>query len=276
LTLVCIVIALIIIWIILSNVTIGTTHYNISSDRIPSSFEEYKIVQVSDLHNAVFGKANDRLLKKIQSEQSDVIFLTGDLIDSNHTDVDAALEFTDAVSKIAPCYFITGNHEAWISRTEYESMEQKLIEQGIVVLHNSSVDIFREGDSISLFGVDDPSFAGAESSIQSGIVISKLLEDVNQTKNYSILLSHRPEAFDYYAASGFNLVFCGHAHGGQFRLPFIGGIVAPDQGFFPKYDAGTYTENNMTMIVSRGLGNSIISVRINNCPEIVAVTLHHG
>jgi len=265
----------IIIWIIWGNVTIGTTHYNISSDRIPFSFDGYKIVQVSDLHNAVFGKDNDILLKKIHSEQPDVILLTGDLIDSNHTDVSAALEFTDAASKIAPCYYVTGNHEAWIPRTDYESMERKLLEQGIIVLHNSSVDIVREGDSISLFGVDDPSFAGAESSIQSSIVIRKLLEDVDRTENYSILLSHRPEAFDYYATSGFDLVFCGHAHGGQFRLPLIGGIVAPNQGFFPKYDAGTYNENNMTMIVSRGLGNSIIPVRINNRPEIVAVTLHH-
>ena len=92
---------------------------------------------------------------------------------------------------------------------------------------------------------------------------------------YTILLSHRPELFDLYVETEMDLVFSGHAHGGQFRLPFVGGLVAPNQGFFPKYDAGQFNEENTTMIVSRGVGNSIIPIRFNNRPEIVLVTLRN-
>ena len=96
---------------------------------------------------------------------------------------------------------------------------------------------------------------------------------MNLSEKYFILLSHRPETFEAYVMEDIDLVLSGHAHGGQFRLPFRGGVVAPNHGLFPKYDAGIYTKNNTTMIVSRGVGNSIIPVRFNNRPEIVVVTM---
>ena len=105
------------------------------------------------------------------------------------------------------------------------------------------------------------------------MIDQKLLELVVEDPGFTLLLSHRPELFDTYADHDIDLVLSGHAHGGQFRLPLIGGLVAPDQGLFPKYDAGLYSEGNTSMIVSRGLGNSIIPVRFNNRPEVVLIEL---
>ena len=105
------------------------------------------------------------------------------------------------------------------------------------------------------------------------MVSTKLNTLMEQETAYAILLSHRPELFETYAACGVDLVLSGHAHGGQFRLPFIGGLIAPNQGLFPKYDAGLFTDGNTNMIVSRGIGNSIIPIRFNNRPEIVLLEL---
>ncbi|MBQ6936698.1 MAG: metallophosphoesterase, partial [Clostridia bacterium] len=103
--------------------------------------------------------------------------------------------------------------------------------------------------------------------------IVEAINNLDDENCFSILLSHHPELFPEYSSTNVDLVFSGHAHGGQFRLPFIGGIIAPEQGLFPEFDAGVFNENNTTMVVSRGLGNSIIPVRINNSPEVVVVTI---
>ena len=105
-------------------------------------------------------------------------------------------------------------------------------------------------------------------------IISMEIESAENREEYKILLSHRPEVFDTYVEKKMNLVLCGHAHGGQFRLPLIGGMIAPNQGLFPKYDGGIYEKESTTMVVSRGIGNSIIPVRFNNRPEVVMIVLH--
>ena len=123
-------------------------------------------------------------------------------------------------------------------------------------------------------GIGDPSFQEDYLFGDSESVARQAIErQQNESDGYTILLSHRPELFDLYVDTGMDLVFSGHAHGGQFRLPFLGGLVAPNQGFFPRYDAGRFTNENTTMIVSRGVGNSIFPIRFNNRPEIVLVTL---
>ena len=123
-------------------------------------------------------------------------------------------------------------------------------------------------------GIDDPSFQEDYLFGDSGSVAQQAIENLqNESDGYTILLSHRPELFDLYVDTGMDLVFSGHTHGGQFRLPFIGGLVAPNQGFFPKYDAGRFSKGNTTMIVSRGVGNSIIPIRFYNRPEIVVTML---
>ena len=270
----CILICLIIvfiIWMVWSNITIGVTHYSIRSNRVPSSFDNFRIAVVSDLHNADFGNDNSQLVKQIEREQPDIIAITGDLVDANRTDIETAMKLVSQLVEIAPCYFVTGNHEAWIGE-QYQELENGLVDEGVVVLHDSKVTVERENEEMQVAGLDDPDFVNRDSAVQENLLMTKL-DEMDLSDDYCILLSHRPETFGAYVSEGIDLVLSGHAHGGQFRFPFIGGIVAPNQGLFPRYDAGKYTENDTNMIVSRGIGNSIIPVRFNNRPEIVIVDL---
>lgn len=263
-----------IIWTVWGNTALELNTYTIKSAKLPESFSGYRIVHVSDLHNAEMGDDNEKLLAMLREAEPDLIAITGDLIDSRNTDVEIALRFAEKAVKIAPCYYVTGNHEARVS--EYEELKADLMELGIVVLEGERIELEKNGEAIALLGVDDPSFqtdyllGDAESEMKIKLQILTSEDDA-----YTVLLSHRPELFDIYVESNVDLVLSGHAHGGQFRLPFIGGLVAPDQGFFPKYDAGLYTCNSTNMIVSRGIGNSIMPFRFNNCPEVVLIELVH-
>ena len=262
------------IWILWSNTTLEVNEYEIVSDRIPQGFDGFRIAQVSDLHNKDFGEGYGQLLTLLSQINPDIIVVTGDLIDSRQTDLDIALEFAWQAGKIARVYYVSGNHEARVP--EYEDLKIGLVKAGVVILENQKVQITREGESITIMGIDDPSFQEDYLFGDSESVARQAIENLqNESDGYTILLSHRPELFDLYVETEMDLVFSGHAHGGQFRLPFVGGLVAPNQGFFPKYDAGQFTEENTTMIVSRGVGNSIIPLRFNNRPEIIVVTLNN-
>lgn len=258
-------------WTIWENVTVGVTRYSVKSNRLPESFDGYKIVVISDFHNAVFGKDNQQIVDKIAGEQADIIAITGDLIDSGKTDIETAVALVRNLKNIAPCYYVTGNHEAWIGDL-FSELEEKLIAEGVIILHDQVLDLTKQGESIQMAGLDDPDFTDRASYVQESILQTKL-DMMDLSDAYCILLSHRPELFNAYVNANVDLVLSGHAHGGQIRLPFIGGIVAPNQGFLPKYDAGLYTQDNTTMIVSRGIGNSIIPIRFNNRPEILVIEL---
>ena len=258
-------------WTIWENVTVGVTRYSVKSNRLPESFDGYKIVVISDFHNAVFGKDNQQIVDKIAGEQADIIAITGDLIDLGKTDIETAVALVRNLKNIAPCYYVTGNHEAWIGDL-FSELEEKLIAEGVIILHDQVLDLTKQGESIQMAGLDDPDFTDRASYVQESILQTKL-DMMDLSDAYCILLSHRPELFNAYVNANVDLVLSGHAHGGQIRLPFIGGIVAPNQGFFPKYDAGLYTQDNTTMIVSRGIGNSIIPIRFNNRPEILVIEL---
>ena len=260
------------IWTLWGNTALEVNEYEIVSDRIPEAFSGFRIAQVSDLHNAEFGEGNEKLIELLSQTNPDMIVITGDLIDSRHTDIEIALEFARQAIKLAPVYYVSGNHEARVH--EYEDLKMGLAEAGVIVLEDQKIQITREGESITLMGIDDPSFQedyllGDAVSVTS----SALSELQNESDRYTVLLAHRPELFETYVDAGVDLVFSGHAHGGQFRLPFVGGLVAPNQGFFPEYDAGLFSEGSTTMIVSRGVGNSIIPIRFNNRPEIVVAEL---
>ena len=259
-------------WTLWGNTALEVNEYEIVSDWIPQGFDGFRIAQVSDLHNAEFGEDNSKLIELLSQTDPDIIVITGDLIDSRQTDIENALEFARQIIKIAPVYYVSGNHEARVR--EYEDLKKGLAEAGVVVLENQKVNITQEGESITLMGIDDPSFREDYLFGDSESVARQAIDDLqNESDGYTILLSHRPELFDLYVNTGMDLVFCGHAHGGQFRLPLIGGLVAPNQGFFPKYDAGLFSEENTTMIVSRGVGNSIVPIRFNNKPEIILAEL---
>ena len=260
------------IWTLWGNIALEVNEYEIMSDKIPEAFTGFRIAQVSDLHNKDFGEGYGQLLTLLSEINPDIIVVTGDLIDSRQTDLDVALEFAWQAGKIARVYYVSGNHEARVP--EYEDLKTGLVKAGVVILENQKVEITREGESITLMGIDDPSFQEDYLFGDSESVARQAIENLqNESDGYTILLSHRPELFDIYVDSGVDLVFSGHAHGGQFRLPFVGGLVAPNQGFFPKYDAGQFNEENTTMIVSRGVGNSIIPIRFNNRPEIIVAEL---
>lgn len=260
-----------VVWIIWGNITVETHRVTISSSDIPSDFVGYKIAQISDFHNTEIGANNSKLMAILRNEQPDMIAFTGDLVDSRKTDVGTALAFVKEALKVAPCYYVTGNHEARLGNI-YANLEMKMKEYGVTILRDESIDITKGDVSIQLIGLDDPDFIEGDSAYGETMVNEKLLA-IEQHPGYKILLSHRPEFFKTYVANGMNLVLCGHTHGGQFRIPFIGGIVAPNQGFLPKYDAGLFIEGSTQMIVSRGVGNSIVPVRFNCRPEIVIVEL---
>ena len=261
-----------IIWTAWGNTALELNHYTISSDRLPEAFDGYRIAHVSDLHNTEMGKDNEKLLDMLQEADPDIIAITGDIIDSRNTDIDVALQFTKDAMEIAPCYYVTGNHEARVS--EYDELKEGMIELGVVVLEDGRIELEQSGETITLLGVKDPSFQTDYLFGDSETVMqSKLQEIVNEEDSYTILLSHRPELFEVYTESKVDLVLSGHAHGGQFRLPFVGGLVAPNQGLFPKYDAGLYTEENTNMVVSKGIGNSILPFRFNNRPEVILIEL---
>ncbi len=267
-------VAALIVWIWWGNTALEVNQYEVSSNRIPKAFNGFRIAQVSDLHNAQFGKSNGELIEQLCQTNADLIVLTGDLVDSRVTDIQVALDFATEAVKIAPVYYVPGNHEARIA--QYGDLKIGLEKIGVIVLENGAVPIIREGACITIIGVIDPSF---ETDYLMGdaeqVISTKLSAISNKTEGYRILLSHRPELFGIYIAAGMDLVFSGHAHGGQIRLPFFGGLIAPNQGFFPKYDAGLFIQGETKMIVSRGVGNSIIPVRILNRPEIVVVQLSH-
>lgn len=264
----------IVIWIAWGNSALMVNEIKITNDKIPQSFEGFRIAQVSDLHNAELGKDNNKLIEKLNECEPDIIVLTGDLIDSNHTNLEVALSFAQQAVKIAPCYFVTGNHEAWIG-SQYEELKTSLQNTGITVLQDEAIELNYGDVCIQLIGLNDPDFSERDRLLSESILEAKLSQ-VNISDGFTILLSHRPEYFNVYQNKNIDLVLSGHAHGGQFRLPLGGGVIAPGQGLFPKYDAGAYTENGTTMIVSRGIGNSIIPVRINNPPEIVIIELNCG
>jgi len=252
-------------WLIWSNVTFKVSKYTIESDRLPKRFDGYRIVQISDLHNAKFGKNNKNLVKRIKKEKPDMIAITGDFVDGFNPKIDNALKFAEELIKIAPCYYVSGNHEASLAEDVYSDFVSKMKELGVVVLENDLAMLEKNGEKIQIIGFADNIMDSDYGYIESNTKVNSDL--------YTIALEHRPTFLDYFAKKKTDLVLSGHAHGGQFRIPFIGGVVAPDQGFFPKYYAGKYTKDNTTMIVSTGLGNSVIPVRANNRPELVVIEL---
>ena len=260
-----------IVWIVWGNTALELSTYTISSRGLPDAFDSYRIAQVSDLHNAEFGDGNQRLLDMLREAEPDMIAIIGDLIDSRKTNIAVALAFAEEAVRIAPCYYVSGNHEARVP--EYRELKAGLEAAGVTVLDDAWVEIEISGKSITVIGVNDPSFHADHLTSDAAVMDRKLSELSSEDAGFTILLSHRSELFGTYLAHDMDLVLTGHAHGGQFRLPLIGGLIAPNQGLFPKYDDGLYSKGNKNMIVSRGLGNSIIPFRFNNRPEVILIEL---
>ena len=256
------------------NKNLKTNFIKVQFDALPKNFNGFRIAQISDLHNCEHGKDNAKTLKLLKKSHPDMIVITGDMIDSRHTRIDVAVEFAKKAVKIAPCYYVCGNHEARMPK-EYDTLLRRLKNAGVKPLQNEKVTIEKNNQKISLIGVEDPYVIRKSCDTPNQEIMDNILKKFDaKALGFSILLSHRPELLPVYAKHGINLALTGHAHGGQIRLPFIGGLFAPNQGFLPKYCNLFYKEQNTVMIISNGVGNSQFPVRFFNPPQIPVIELH--
>lgn len=236
--------------------SVEISRYEIISEKIPKNQSGFSIVHISDLHDEQFGPEQSALSELILAQKADAVAITGDLIDRRRINAERSFNLIKCLSGRIPIYYVTGNHEIKIAGIE--SFISRLEQAGVNVLHG---DCRRIGP-IDVIGI------GADR-----LYSKDLFHVMKQRDNtvFSLLLAHRPELVDKYADAGVDAVLCGHAHGGQFRLPLLGGLYAPQQGVLPKYTCGKYVVENTTMIVSRGLGNSRFPIRFNNPPHIPVI-----
>lgn len=259
-----------------SNNRLDITKYAVADKNIPKPFDGFLIAQISDFHNTRSKAVRDKIISALLESKPDIIVITGDFIDYYRTDTDISLEFLRRLISVAPVYYIPGNHEARID--EYPQFCASAERLGARVLDDCLVSVVRGDSKIDIVGVKDPYFYKEYEPVPErriDILSEKLKSLLQAGESYTVLLSHRPELAELYADSGVDLALCGHAHGGQFRLPFVGGVFSPSQGLLPKYTCGLYETNGKRMIVSRGIGNSSFPFRINNSPEFVFIRLEN-
>jgi predicted MPP superfamily phosphohydrolase len=260
-------------FLVWQNNDIVITRFNYINSKIPDNFNGLKIIQISDLHNKNF---HGNLTNKIKRINPDIIFIIGDLIDRRKTNVAMAVKFVKEIVTIAPVYYVSGNHEQL--SVNYKELKNELNSLNVIIMDNFYTKINYKGSEIGLLGIADPAINQNEKTypIENNTnYMRNTLQELtyNIKTDFNVLLSHRPEHFEIYKRFNIDLVFSGHAHGGQIRIPFLGGILSPNQGFFPKYSEGMHREGETSMIVSRGLGNSLFPFRIFNRPELIVVTL---
>ena len=250
-----------------ANNRLDVSEYTYETDALSFSFDGFRIVHLSDLHSKTFLRENESVMRELNRLHPDIIVMTGDMIDGgSHPDIGATQRFMEQAAQIAPCYYVFGNHEHMFSQDRLSPYLDKIAEYGVQYLNNETVQIeSKTGQTLSLIGMDD-------NSLQANILQTRAKEAKD---DFRILLAHEPQLLEEsYAPTGVDLVFSGHAHGGQIRIPFTGqGLWAPDQGAFPKMTSGVCRADDTTMYISRGLGNSAFPLRLCNHPEIVSVTL---
>lgn len=243
-----------------NNSCIKTTFYGVNTGKLSQSV---RIVHLSDLHGKSFGRRNEKLIAKVKKLTPDFIAITGDIIHKyTERNIRTALEAVSALSLIAPVLYVSGNHE--LRGLKYRLFKKQLQEAGALVLDDCTEDIC--GLTV----------AGLKCSSQKNGTVSRLAPSNSEEngKRVNLLLAHKPHFFGDYANLGFDLILSGHAHGGQWRIPFTKiGIYAPGQGLFPKLTSGIHSIGETKMIISRGLGNSECPLRLFNRPEIVVINL---
>lgn len=235
---------------------------------LPRSFNGYKILHLSDLHDKQFGSQQQKLVDRIVQLNPDLIVFSGDMVDKRRYNEQPLLNLLQGLNNRYPIYMVPGNHE--ISSGNWPQLSKKLTNIGVVVLNNSATQVVEGEQYLYLVGVKDPLYRDTQTRMARNLATA--LKDVDE-KDFTILLSHRPELFSLYADHKFNLAFAGHAHGGQIALPILGAVFAPGQGLWPQYTHGTYHDGDSTMVVSRGLGNSVVPLRLFNRPELILVEL---
>lgn len=242
------------------------SRYEVKSQKLPESFDGFKIVQLSDLHGAEFGEDGMELVEKVKELEPDIIALTGDFV-TDEGDLAAVEKLAARLVKLCPVYFISGNHEFGSGLAV--KVRNILERAGVKYLSNEYLTISRGEDGILLGGVEDPL---AYADMLSPDELAQKMNDAAPDA-FKILLGHRNYWMTEYPELPVDLIFCGHAHGGLIRIPGVGGLIGTDRRLFPDFDAGQFNNGRYTLIVSRGLGNSVSIPRVFNRPEIVCVEL---
>lgn len=242
------------------------SRYEVKSQKLPESFDGFKIVQLSDLHGAEFGEDGMELVEKVKELEPDMIALTGDFV-TDEGDLAAVKKLAGRLTELCPVYFVSGNHEFGSGLAV--KVRNILERAGVKYLSNEYLTISRGEDEILLGGVEDPL---AYADMLSPDELAQKMNDAAPDA-FKILLGHRNYWMTEYPELPVDLIFCGHAHGGLIRIPGVGGLIGTDRRLFPDFDAGEYNNGRYTLIVSRGLGNSVPIPRIFNRPEIVCVEL---
>lgn len=249
-----------------SNTRLVTEEYEIYDADLPKSFDGLRVVQLSDLHTAVFGNENEELLDAVRKARPDIIAVTGDLIDGDMAD-DYVRTLMTELCGIAPVYYVTGNHEwasGWI-RELFDILE----ECGVKVLRNEYILLEKDREAIVLAGADDPN--GPYDMMTHTELVRKIQE--NEGRRYVLMLYHRNENLSEWEELGVDTVLCGHAHGGVIRLPFTDGLISPDREWFPEITSGLHSFGDTSVLISRGLGNTPNTLRLLNNPEITVAVL---
>ncbi len=274
---------------------LAVRRYEVTSDKVEG---DIRLALVSDLHSCKYGEKAQELIEALIAEKPDIVLLGGDIFDDRMPDMNTA-DFLRGIAGKFPIYYVTGNHECRCDETGFNKKMDLVESLGIKRLNGDADVIEVNGSHINICGADDPEInarlaAGfgyydasnktyAKNTSQTNRAFDfnsqfRRLSDEAKNGHYSVILCHRPELYEMYINGGFDLALCGHAHGGQWRIPgILNGLIAPNQGMFPKYAGGLYDFGDMKMVVSRGLAReSTIVPRIYNRPELVIVSISNN
>ncbi|MBQ8183648.1 MAG: metallophosphoesterase [Clostridia bacterium] len=275
LTVISVVLIISIISLFYGNFSVDVQEIHVFSEKLPESFHNYLIAHISDYHNRTSAIVDKQIIDSLNEEKPDIIVITGDLIDSDHPEVDVSLQFTEKLCEIAPVYYVTGNHESNVNNDDVELFNrfiEGLTELGVNVLRNDKMTIQNSaGDSINICGIEDPYFYGRYDQVfqRTEILCNGL--DLDESE-FNVLLAHHPETLSVYYKFNIDLVLSGHAHGGQ--VTFFGrAIMAPDQVTFPPYTSGLYKMGDTQLVLSRGIGYSLFPIRVFCRPHLVYAEL---
>lgn len=249
-----------------SNARIVTEEYELELEVLPAGFDGFRIVQLSDIHAAEYGHENEKLVQKVRGEAPDIIAVTGDLIDSGDQ-LSIVSSLMRQLTEIAPVYYVTGNHE-WDSGGVH-ALFDVLRGCGVTVLRNEYEVISRGGDTIVIAGIDDKN--GPADMIMPEELIENIRAELGDP--FIVLLGHRNNMLERFAAMNVDVVLCGHAHGGIVRLPLTDGLIGPNREWLPTHTSGIYTSGGTSMLVSRGIGNHTGFPRFLNNPHIPVLVL---
>lgn len=297
-TYVCIILAIVLLallWSFIEYRMLLVSHYNISSDTMGKDIHNLSFVLLADLHNRSLGKNNKKLIKKILEERPDFVIIAGDMVNKKRPCYPGkAFNLIKDISKHYPVYYAYGNHEQFFEdldysrnqdeykkyKTLYESWslyKSRLKELGVFLLDNKSISLKYKDSMLTITGLSIPiNFFNRRYRLDLGQNELHSKIGSRDRDSYHILIAHNPIFFSDYIEWGADLVLSGHMHGGLLRLPLVGGVISPQVKLFPKYDAGLFSENDRSMIVSKGLGGHSFMPRLFNPPELVHVTLLKG